>query len=108
MTTERAAIEAGFYGDDQAPQMSGPLPGHPEWKITANFVRQGDQLVVSSCTISAVGDAVPDGGLTARQLRRVTLGDLTRNATRGLIGKLMTAMAPEVSTAVDDRTHPGR
>jgi hypothetical protein len=110
MTTERAAIEAGFYGDGRPPEFSARLPGHPEWKITATFVRQGDQLVVSSCTISPVGDGVPDGGLTARQLRRVTLGDLTRNASRaGLIGKLMGAMTPDVTSAVDEeRTHPGR
>ncbi len=65
--------------------------------------------MVSSCTNSPAGDVVPDGGLTARQLRRVTLGDLTRNASRGLIGNLMAAMAPEVASAVDeDHAHPGR
>jgi hypothetical protein len=111
MTTDRAALEAGFYGDGRPPELQVPLPGHPEWKITATFVRQGNQLVVSSCTISPAGDEVPAGGLTARQLRRATLGDLTRLASQGLVAKLMTALAPDTTTPADDdqvHPHPGR
>jgi hypothetical protein len=78
--------------------------------VTSHCAYPRGSLVVSSCTISPAGDMVPDGGLTARQLRRATLGELTRAASRpGLIGKLMNAMAPEVASAIDDeRTHPGR
>jgi hypothetical protein len=111
MTTDKPLLEAGFYGDGRPPELSVPLAGHPEWKITATFVRQDDQLVVSSCTISAADDRVPAGGLTARQLRRATLGDLTRKATRGLVGELMSAIAPDsTQTADDDHVplHPGR
>jgi hypothetical protein len=82
------------------------MPGLPEWKITATFVQQGDQLVVSSCSIAPSGD-VPLGGLTARQLRRATLGDLTRRVSAGFVGHVMTAIAPEVSTSADDdEAHP--
>jgi hypothetical protein len=111
MTTDRAVFEAGFYGDGRPPEVSVPLPGHPEWKITATFVRQDDQVVVESCAISPAGDKVPAGGLTARQLRRATLGDLTREAARGLVGELMSAIAPDTTqTRVDDHValHPGR
>jgi hypothetical protein len=110
MTPDRVRAEAGFFGDGRPPELEAPLPGHPEWKITANFVRQGDQLVVSSCTISPAGDEIPQGGLTARQLRRATLGDLTRLASQGLVAKLMIAMAPDASGAGDDHMprHPGR
>jgi hypothetical protein len=92
--------------DDREPQVSGPLPGNPEWRITATFARQGDQLVVSSCTITPAGD-VPAGGLTARQLRRATLGDLTRRVSMGLMGNLLAAMAPDTTLpADDDQAHP--
>jgi hypothetical protein len=92
--------------------VAGPLPGHPEWKITATFVRQGDQLVVSSCTIAPAAEGVPAGGLTARQLRRVTLGGLTRLVRRGAVGRIMMGMAPEaIAWTVDDdqaNPRPGR
>jgi hypothetical protein len=105
MPSDWQDLELEFYAGRE-PQVSGPLPGHPEWRITATFVQQGDQLVVSSCTI-APADGVPAGGLTARQLRRATLGDLTRGVSAGLVGRVMTAMAPEVtSTADDDEAHP--
>jgi hypothetical protein len=113
MGNDATNLEVEIYAD-QEPRATSLLPGHPEWTITATFARQGDQLVVSSCTITPTGD-LPAGGLTARQLRRATLGDLTRGLTRevsaGFIGKLMTAMAPDTtSTAdVDQATpHPGR
>jgi hypothetical protein len=108
MTTEGTEFEAAIYGDGRSPESAIALPGYPEWKITATFVRQGDQLVVSSCTISPAGDEVPVGGLTARQLRRATLGDLTRLASQSLVAKLMTAIAPDTTAnpAEDDQVHP--
>jgi hypothetical protein len=95
------------YSAGGEPMVHGRLPGHPEWKITATYVRQGDQLVVSSCTIAAVGE-VPAGGLTARQLRRATLGYPTRLASSdGLVGRIISAVAPEAAlTADDDQAHP--
>jgi hypothetical protein len=106
MATDWTDLDLEVYGG-QEPRVTSRLPGHPEWKITATFVRQGDQLVVSSCTITPAGDGVPAGGLTARQLRRATLGELTRRVGLGLIGSIMTTMAPEATrTADDDQAHP--
>jgi len=103
MTSRRPAnLEIDFYAGQPVP-VSLSLPGHPDWTMTATFVRQGDQLVVSSCRIEPAGD-VPPGGLTARQLRAVRLGDLTREVTRGVIGQLLAALAPD--SANDDYTHP--
>jgi len=105
MATDWHNLKLEVYAGKE-PQVSGPLPGHPDWKITATFVHQGDQLVVSSCTITPAGE-VPPGGLSARQLRRATLGDLTRRVSAGLIGQVMTAMAPQVTrTTDDDEAHP--
>jgi hypothetical protein len=105
MTTDRTNPELAYSAGEE-PRFSVALPGHPEWTITATFVRQGDEVVVSSCTIAPVGE-VPAGGLTARQLRRATLGDLTRDASVGLIGRIISAVAPEATpTADDDQAHP--
>jgi hypothetical protein len=105
MATDWTDLELEYSAGEE-PVVHGRLPGHPEWRITATFVRQGNQLVVSSCAIAPVGE-VPAGGLTARQLRRATLGDLTRLAGRGVIGRIISAVAPEAAlTADDDQAHP--
>ena len=105
MTSDKTARQARIFADGL--EMEEALPGHPDWRITATFVRQGDQWVVSSCTIAPAGGEIPEGGLTARQLRRATLGGLTRKASRGLIGDLLTAMTPQAAgRADDDRAHP--
>jgi hypothetical protein len=109
MGSDWTDLDLEIYADRE-PQVSGPLPGNPEWRITATFVRQGEQLVVSSCTITPVGD-VPAGGLTARQLRRATLGDLTRRLGVGLMGNLLAATAPDTTHLADDdqaQPRPGR
>jgi hypothetical protein len=105
MATDWTDLDVKLYGDGRS-TVTGRLPGNPEWTVTATVVRQGDQLVVSTCTIEPAGD-VPAGGLTARQLRRATLGDLIRGVSARLAGRLLMAWAPEATvTADDDEAHP--
>ena len=105
MTTDWTDLELEYSAGGE-PTVHGRLPGHPEWKITATFAHQNGQLVVSSCTIAPAGD-LPLGGLTARQLRRATLGDLTRRVSVGFVGRILGALAPEITrTLDDDHTHP--
>jgi hypothetical protein len=98
------------YSAGGEPIVRGRLPGHPEWKVTATFAHQGDQLVVASCSIAPAGD-LPLGGLTARQVRRATLGDLTRRVSVGLVGRILGALAPDATRPPDDdqtQPRPGR
>ena len=105
MTTDWTDLELEYSAGGE-PTVHGRLPGHPEWKITATFAHQNGQLVVSSCSIAPAGD-LPLGGLTARQLRRATLGDLTRRVSVGFVGRILGALAPEISrTLDDDHAHP--